>query len=74
MSTQRKSTTQTLYRTILFRVTFDINFAESDRFDKDFAVADAKVRQQTFEKTQDKYANLRQERYLREAQRFEVRQ
>ncbi len=46
---------------------------ESERFDKDFAVADQKRRTEQFDKQQDKYANLRQERYEREAQRYEVR-
>ena len=45
--------------------------AEQERFDKDFAVADQKVRQQKFEHVQNKWAHLREERYLREAQRFE---
>ena len=35
------------------------NHSDSDRFDRDFAVADQKVRNQQWEKTQDKYANLR---------------
>jgi hypothetical protein len=29
------------------------SFVESDRFDKDFAVADQRVRQQNFDKKQD---------------------
>lgn len=44
---------------------------ESERFDKDFAVADQKSRAAEFEKKQDKFANLRQERYQREAHRFD---
>ena len=45
--------------------------AEQERFDKDFAVADQKVRQQQFEHVQNKWAHLREERYNREARRFE---
>ena len=44
--------------------------SEQERFDKDFAVADARVRQHNYQKTQDKYAHLREERYNREVQRF----
>ena len=45
--------------------------SESDRFDKDFAVADQRVRAQQFEAKQNKYAHLRQERFDREAKRFD---
>ena len=44
---------------------------EQERFDKDFAVADQRVRAQKFEHVQNKWANLREERYQREVQRFE---
>lgn len=44
---------------------------EQERFDKDFAVADQKVRQGQFQHVQDRWANLREERYNREVQRFE---
>lgn len=44
---------------------------EQERFDKDFAVADQKVRQQQFQHVQDRWAHLREERYTREVNRFE---
>jgi len=44
---------------------------ESERFDKDFAVADQKVRAQQFEVKQNKFAHLRAERFARENTRFE---
>jgi len=44
---------------------------ESERFDKDFSVADQRARAQQFEKKQDKFANLRQERLDREVTRFD---
>lgn len=39
------------------------NVVESERFDKDFAVADQKVRAQQFEVKQNKFAHLRAERF-----------
>ena len=39
---------------------------EQDRFDKDFAVADQKVRQAKFEQVQNKYNNIREDRFARE--------
>jgi hypothetical protein len=36
---------------------------EAERFDKDFAVADKKVREGGFDKKMTQTANLRQERY-----------
>ena len=44
---------------------------EQERFDKDFAVADQKVRSQQFEHVQNKWAHLREERFHREVGRFE---
>ena len=46
-------------------------WAEQERFDKDFAVADQRVRQQKYEHVQNKWAHLREERYTREVNRFE---
>ena len=45
--------------------------SEQERFDKDFSVADQRVRQQQVQHTQDRWANLREERYTREVGRFE---
>ena len=45
--------------------------SEQERFDKDFSVADQKVRQQQFAHVQDRWAHLREERYNREVGRFE---
>ena len=45
--------------------------SEQERFDKDFAVADAKVRQQKYQHDMNKHANLREERLNREIKRFE---
>ncbi len=44
---------------------------EQERFDKDFAVADQKVRQVQHQHVQDRWAHLREERYAREIGRFE---
>ena len=45
--------------------------SESERFDKDFSVADQKVRAAQYAVKQDKFANLREERHARENTRFE---
>ena len=45
--------------------------SEQERFDKDFAVADAKVRQAKYQHNMNKYAHLREERLDREIKRFE---
>lgn len=70
------STTQTPLATTSSQVTLlsvhSTNVcAESDRFDKDYAVADQRLRQQQWEKKQDMYAQARQERYSRDAQRYD---
>ena len=41
-------------------------YTESERFDKDFAVADQKIRAAEFDKKQNKLAGLREERHDRE--------
>ena len=51
---------------------YELNYiSESERFDKDFSVADQKVRAAQFAVKQDKFANLREERHQRENRRFE---
>ena len=45
--------------------------SEQERFDKDFAVADARIRQQKYQHDMEKHAHLREERLNREIQRFE---
>ena len=68
-------TIRTLLRTTSFLVGnphFHNICLDSDRFDKDFAVADQRARQQEWEKKQDHFANLRQERYSRDANRYQV--
>lgn len=44
---------------------------EQERFDKDFAVAEQRIRASKHEHVQNKLANLRDERFHREVQRFE---
>ena len=45
--------------------------SEQERFDKDFSVADQKVRAQQYDHVQNRWAHLREERYNREVSRFE---
>ena len=45
--------------------------SEQERFDKDFSVADAKVRQQKYQHDMAKHAHLRDERLNREIKRFD---
>ena len=45
--------------------------SEQERFDKDFSVADQKVRAAKFDHVQNRWAHLREERYNREVNRFE---
>jgi|DEB19_MinimDraft_2_1074335.scaffolds.fasta_scaffold144422_1 hypothetical protein len=72
MLTQHLCIIQTPQVVITYRVTLtDFLVLESERFDKDFAVADQRARAQEFDKKQDKFAALRDERYQREAHRFE---
>ena len=45
--------------------------SEQERFDKDFSVADQKVRAAKFDHVQNRWAHLREERYNREVNRFD---
>ena len=71
--TQLWCTTRIPLRAISSQVSFKAltRWAESERFDKDFAVADQRQRQEKFDREQDKLAHLRQERYDREVQRYQ---
>lgn len=44
---------------------------EAERFDKDFAVIDKKVREQVYNKKDDKLSHLREERYQRDLNKWE---
>ena len=69
--TLHRCTTLTQSPPITFQVSSFFNLKEAERFDKDFAQSEARVRAGQFDHEQNKHANLRQERYEREAQRFE---